>query len=222
MIIKCLKLLVLAVVSLVLSLVGLSAMRFVCAVVDKFTELFGYHFAYWHALGLSSFDGMLLGAWLSALFWMGLTSWVTVWCFGHKPIHWATVLLLWLIGGGICAFLISNGALAYWPVTGTIMVIIMGFCVMILAKKLGFNRFGLWLAEKGKWWWLNVIIPWLVVPLVGFFAWPLLLVLLWWLAPGWHATLLTEVVPWMVQWIVRPVAELLVDTVHEVAHLIRS
>jgi hypothetical protein len=219
--IKGLKWFALAVLTVVFSLIGLSAMRLVLSLVDQVATWFGYHFAYWHALGSSPLDGPILAAWFSSLLWMGLISWITVWCFGDKPIHWLTVLLLCVVTTGVCWFMASHGALGHWLGIAFALALI-GFTLMIVAKLLGFNRFGRWLGEKGSWWWKNVLVPWIQVPIVGFFLWWLPLVLLWWLLPTWHATLLNDTVPWIVQWIFRPVALLLLEVILELVHVIRA
>lgn len=219
MIVRAIKWICFAVLTLILSLVGLSAMRLVLSLIDRMAVWFGYHFAYWHALGSSPLDGPIVGAWFTLFVWMGLISWVTVWCFGSRPIHWFTVLLLTVIVAGLSWLMIGHGALTRW--FGVVMVLIpIAFCLLIVAKLFGFNRLGRWLGEKGLWWWREVIVPWMTVPAVGFFAWPLVLLLLWWLLPGFHARLLNDVVPWIVQWVLRPVAEVLIEVIIDLVRLL--
>ena len=221
MITRALKWIGLALVALVFSLIGLSALRLLLSVIDKIAVWGGYHLAYWRPLGGSPLDGPIFAAWLGVLICLGIVCWLTVWCLADRPIHWATVLLLCGLTTGVSWFLISHGAFTDW-VLGAFVVALISFTLMIIAKLFGFNRLGRWLGEKGQWWWKSVIIPWMVVPLTGFALWWIPLVLLWCFAPGFHATVLNELIPWIVQWIFRPVVELLVDVVREIGHLVRS
>lgn len=185
------------------SLVGLFALRLSFSLIDDLVRLIGFEFTSWHGpFGAPTpTSSLILSLWFVGFLVLSFWCWVTVWCFGDSSIHWLPVLLLCVLVGAPSVYAMAQIGLQ-WVVL--IPFIPVAFCLLMVAKLLGFNRFGRWLGGKGRWWRRNVLWPWVKIPAIGLVVWFILLLVFRLIIPSGHAWLLNDAGDWLVHWLWEP------------------
>lgn len=197
------KFILILILGILLSLVGWFILRSAFSLIDGFVRWFGFEFTSWHGTfgAPTATSNLILTVWFLGLLALCFCCWLAIWCFGDRPIHWLTVLLLCVLVGFPSIYAMAQIGLQ-WAVLIAFLPVV--FCGLMVAKLMGFNRFGRWLGRKGRWWKGNVLIPWVKIPALGLIHWFVLLLVFRWLIPAGHAWLLNDAGDWLVRWIWEP------------------